>query len=167
MYYYPPPNPCAMLLAFPQGHFFLRKWCPWKFPTCILSNLMFLLNIWIMFGQCLSSRWVSRSIWLLTSTLNPGNSAIKSMSVAAVLTLASVTRTDSVWASDSLYFRSLLLWKMSRLTKVNSERRLNTTRHYLDTIYTWLNTIWHYSDTIWHYLNTIRYYSTLLDTICN
>ena len=59
------------MLAFPQGLFFLRKWRPWKFPTCIWSILTFLINIWIIFGQCLSSRWVSRSICLLTLHL-PG-----------------------------------------------------------------------------------------------
>ena len=40
-----------------------------KFPTCILSNLTFVVSIWIIFGQCLSSRWVSRSICLLVSPL--------------------------------------------------------------------------------------------------
>ena len=30
-------KPCAMLCSAPQGLFFLRKWRPWFFWTCILS----------------------------------------------------------------------------------------------------------------------------------
>ena len=60
-----PPQPLCHVVGIPAGPFFPIKWRLWKFPTCILSKLMFLINIWIIFGQCLSSRWVSRSICLL------------------------------------------------------------------------------------------------------
>jgi hypothetical protein len=44
--YMPPPTLCDVVERARRGFFVIvGKWHPWKFPTCILTNLMFLLNV--------------------------------------------------------------------------------------------------------------------------